>query len=195
MDDSQGLHVVAVLYGGGAREEVEGGDGGQVGGGRWVDGGGVALNVESAVPDEVDFGFVWFEFEGREDLDGGAVVYGGHFATVHGGRGGEEVDIEGAREEGRFLKLNGGVQNVRKEDYLAGVGVREGNESSSSGHLRRGGIHAPSDPTRRGNEGAEEDKVEGRIVRVEGPCYGGLLGRKCHAFLEGFSCSLGGAVR
>lgn len=29
---------------------------------------------------------------------------------------------------------------------------------------------------------------------VEGPCYGGLLGRECHAFLESFGGGDGGTM-
>lgn len=57
------------------------------------------MDIESTVPNKVDLGLVWFELDCGIDLDGGAVVDGGHFAAVHGGVGGEEVDVKRAREE------------------------------------------------------------------------------------------------
>jgi len=78
-----------------------------------MNGGRVALHVESPVPNKVDLRFVGLQFHGAVDLDAGAVVHGGHFSAVHGGGGGEEVDVKRAREQWRFLKLHCGVQDVR----------------------------------------------------------------------------------
>lgn len=74
-----------------------------------MNGGGVALHVKSPVPNKVDLRFVRLQFHGAVDLDCGAVVHGGQFSAVHGGVGGEEVDIKRAREQWRFLKLDCGV--------------------------------------------------------------------------------------
>lgn len=64
-----------------------------------MDGWGIALDVQAAVPDEMDFGFVWGEFQSGVDLDGGAVMYSGHFAAVQSGGGGKKTDVERAREK------------------------------------------------------------------------------------------------
>lgn len=53
-----------------------------------MNGGRVPLNVKSPVPNKVNLGLVRLQFHRAEDLDGGAVVHGGHFAAVHGGGGG-----------------------------------------------------------------------------------------------------------
>lgn len=120
------------------------------------------------------------------DLDGGAVVDGGELAAVEGGGGGEEADVEGAGEERGALELDGGVEDVGEEDYLAGVGVREGDEGAGAGHLGGDGVDAPPDPARGGDEGAKEREIKSGVVVVEGPCNGGLLGWECHAFFIGF---------
>lgn len=63
------------------------------------------------------------------------------------GRGGEEAEVEGPGEERAALELDGGVQDVREDDKAGGVGVGEGDEGSSAGHLSsRGGVDAPPDP-------------------------------------------------
>lgn len=53
----------------------------------------VALHVQPSVPRQVDLGLVRRELHGGEDLDGGSVVHGGHFAAVERDGGGEEVDV------------------------------------------------------------------------------------------------------
>jgi len=100
---------IRVLRSRGSRQDVKGGNGREVGGSGWMNGGGVALHVKSPVPNKVDLRFVRLQFQGAVDLDGGAVVYGGHFSAVHGGGGGEEMDVKRAREKWRFLKLHCGV--------------------------------------------------------------------------------------
>lgn len=120
---------------------------------------------------------------------------GGEFATIHGGGGGEEVDVvERTGEEGGFLKLNGGVKDVREEEELAGVRVREGDQGAGAGHFRGGGVDAEADPAGGRDEGARKEEVKGGVVGVEGPCNGGLLGWEGHAFLETLCGGLSGAM-
>ena len=58
------------------------------------------MDIESSVPNRVDFGSVLLEFDCGIDLDGGTIVNGGHFATIHGCSGREEVDVvKGVREK------------------------------------------------------------------------------------------------
>lgn len=49
-----------------------------------MNGGGVALNIESSIPNIVDFCSVWLKFDCGIDLDGGTIVNCGHFATIQG---------------------------------------------------------------------------------------------------------------
>lgn len=77
---------------------------------------------------------------------------------------------------------------------MAGVGIGEGDENTSSGHPRRRGVDSPADPTGGRNEIAEEDKVQSGIVRVKSPSNGGLLGWEIHTLLEGFGGGDGGAM-
>lgn len=62
----------------------------------------------------MDFSFVWDEFESGVDLEGGAVVYGGYFATVQGVRGGKKTNVERARKKRGSLRFNSWVENVRE---------------------------------------------------------------------------------
>lgn len=63
------------------------------------------------------------------------------------GGGGEEAEVEGPGEEGAALELHGVVEDVREDDEAGGVGVGEGDEGSSAGHLSGGGgVDAPPDP-------------------------------------------------
>lgn len=66
------------------------------------------------VPHKVDLRLVRDELYGGVDLDGGAVVDGGHAATIEGGGGGEDVEVERSGEERAFLELDRRIQDVRE---------------------------------------------------------------------------------
>lgn len=94
----------------------------------------------------VDFGSVGEELEGGVDLNGGAVMDGGHLAAIQGGGGGEEVDVEGAGKERGALELDGGIKDVGEDHEQAGVGVGKGDQGVGSCHFRRIWVDSPADP-------------------------------------------------
>lgn len=97
MDHSQ-RREIRVLWSRRTRQYVKDNNGRQIGGSSWMNGGRVALNVQPPVPNEVNLGLVRLQLHRAQDLDGCTVVHGGHFSAVHSGGGGEEVDVEWARE-------------------------------------------------------------------------------------------------
>lgn len=45
----------------------------------------VALDIKSMIPQKMDLCFILSESDGGVDVNGSAVVYGGHTAAMHGG--------------------------------------------------------------------------------------------------------------
>lgn len=123
------------------------------------------MDVEAAVPDEVDACVVWGELEGGVYLDACSV---GDGVRGEEGRGGEERG-EGAGDEGGGLELDGGVEEVGEDEEDAGVGVGECGEGAGSGHLGGVRVDAPCHPAGGGDEAAGEGSVEGGVVGVVRP--------------------------
>lgn len=86
--------------------------------------------------------------------------------------------VQDVQADGRALERGraplGGRSDIVGEDGAA-VGGLEGNEGLGSLHGERGRIDAPSYPAARRGGGAGEEHLQGVVVRLQRPGYGGLL--------------------